>query len=638
MSNKQTFYFSLSPVQSFVAEARRTRDLWAGSYVLSYLSGIALCTVKDAGGRILFPAIDHDLMFLALTDSSHPSSDDYKEVGSLPNRFKAEADDPARIAQLATCEIHRAWENIGMVVWNKLASKGIAMNDTIKRIWKRQVANQWEISWAIGDKGYPIEKRKNMRIHLPEDEQGEKCTICGERQALSPSGEDDGRTEVKGWWIREAKRFNAPKKFDGPSGYHFRDDGSERLCAVCTIKRIFPLVTEEAIVSEVNGKGWDVPTKNYPSTPFMAAVPWLISLLRKAKEENAVIKDALKKFVDTAQEKKVQYDEKATVIKTLDGLAEELSLQVISDLRGDVFFEDRVRNEHEFKFSKDENIDKKDREELLNVLDKLYQAADNSKPNPYYALLIMDGDNMGALLSKYKGRQDIISTALSDFNKCIKEIVDASNGKLIYGGGDDVLALLPVETALDCAQKLRQAYITSFRYHIPDLKENEGKISTAIIYSHMTTPFQAVVRDAHRLLDRKAKKETGRDAFAIRVWKRGGPILEFAKKWGHPESNVVKLLEVKKMFLEKEVSIGFIFRFRELLDVMEVMVERDQRIKLLVAEYLKSRDQSEDRERRLRQAPERMGKIYDFSLSAEGKPDTSSLLFIKFLNQMEMNP
>jgi CRISPR-associated protein Cmr2 len=632
------FHFSISPVQSFVAEARRTRDLWAGSYILSYLSGIALWTVENAGGEIRFPSVDYDVMFLALDDPFKVAGADYKEVGSLPNRFKAKVDNPKDVAQLAACEVQRAWEKIGLAVWNNLSEKKVTLTDNIKEIWVRQVENQWEISWAIGDDSYPIEKRKNIRIHLPEDEPGEKCTICGERQALSPNGEKDSRSKVSDWWEKSAKKFN------GEKGFHFRDDGSERLCAVCTIKRIFPLVTKDAIVPK-HGAGWDVPTKNYPSTPFMSAMPWLISILQKARDKaqegDASLKNALQKFVDTAKKKDVDYDEMATVITTMDDLVKYPVLASISGIRhfrGDVFFEDRVNNDKEFK------LNKNDRHELLKSLDALYKVA--GPPYPYYALLVMDGDNMGALLLKYKDEsgkinQQSISTALSDFNKRIKAIVDDSNGKLIYGGGDDVLALLPVETALDCAQKLRNAYITSFRTHMPELKRDEGTISAGIIYSHMTTPLQAVVRDAHSLLDKKAKEETGKDAFAIRVWKRGGPILEFAKKWEKIVSNVDEILDVKKMFSERKVSSGFIFRFRELIDIMEVIGGRDQRLKLLVAEYLKSRESlglPDDRDKRLRQAKERMEKIYDLSLSEKNKPDSAPFLFIKFLTQAEKNP
>lgn len=41
------FYFTLGPVQDFVSQARRTRDFWAGSFLLSWLSAVAMQSVKN---------------------------------------------------------------------------------------------------------------------------------------------------------------------------------------------------------------------------------------------------------------------------------------------------------------------------------------------------------------------------------------------------------------------------------------------------------------------------------------------------------------------------------------------------------------------------------------------------------------
>ena len=62
------FHFTLSPVQSFVAQARRTRDFWAGSFILSYLSAVAMKAVEKQGGTILFPAANE--RFLAWLEDS----------------------------------------------------------------------------------------------------------------------------------------------------------------------------------------------------------------------------------------------------------------------------------------------------------------------------------------------------------------------------------------------------------------------------------------------------------------------------------------------------------------------------------------------------------------------------------------
>ena len=50
---------SIGPVQSFVAQSRRTRDLWGSSYLLSYLAAHAMRgavtpeLIVDPGGRFV---------------------------------------------------------------------------------------------------------------------------------------------------------------------------------------------------------------------------------------------------------------------------------------------------------------------------------------------------------------------------------------------------------------------------------------------------------------------------------------------------------------------------------------------------------------------------------------------------------
>jgi hypothetical protein len=46
---------SVGPVQEFIAAARRTRDLWFGSYLLSEISKAVAQSVQDHGGRLIFP-------------------------------------------------------------------------------------------------------------------------------------------------------------------------------------------------------------------------------------------------------------------------------------------------------------------------------------------------------------------------------------------------------------------------------------------------------------------------------------------------------------------------------------------------------------------------------------------------------
>ncbi len=55
---------SIGPVQGFVAQSRRTRDLWGSSYLLSFLSAHAMRGARKAGGRIVRPVVDDDPLYL----------------------------------------------------------------------------------------------------------------------------------------------------------------------------------------------------------------------------------------------------------------------------------------------------------------------------------------------------------------------------------------------------------------------------------------------------------------------------------------------------------------------------------------------------------------------------------------------
>ncbi len=54
---RRILHFSIGPVQDFVARSRRTRDLLASSFLLSYLSGCAMMEILRKKGTILLPYI-----------------------------------------------------------------------------------------------------------------------------------------------------------------------------------------------------------------------------------------------------------------------------------------------------------------------------------------------------------------------------------------------------------------------------------------------------------------------------------------------------------------------------------------------------------------------------------------------------
>lgn len=631
---KHAFHFTIGPVQGFVAQARRTRDIWAGSYLLSYLAGSAMVAITKLNGTIEFPDVDNDPLIQAINKSSVPSNKDAPaaRIGSLPNRFKATAEDPKKAAEAAKAAIKDVWKKIEQEVWKKFEEKtnGFVTDET-EKIWNRQIKieNQWEIAWVVeseGDDGSLLDQRKNLRSHFAEEEHGEKCTLCGERQALS-KGEKDSRNDVKKWWKDVADEFN------GEKGFHFLRDGRERLCAICTIKRIFPVkeITKAAI-------GWDV-YHNYPSTAYMCAIDWLKVVLEKAKAGDGNVKKALEEFIEATNDAGVPYDEMDS-INQIPWMSEFVQKhpqwKTVLQFRGDVFFPDSIKNKSDFPITVDDKRDEEIRNALTAKLNDLTKAV-GSKPTPFYAVLLMDGDNMGKLLSSFPNEQGNISKALAAFTSKVENIVERQHhGKLIYAGGDDVFAFLPLDTALNCAKELKMAYMEAFKNMAPNVPG--ASISAGIVYAHMNTALRSVVRDAHTLLDKTAKDKLDRDAFAVRVWKRGGPILTFGKKWGKDGSDwVCAAITLKESLNKGEYSKGFLYRVIELLDVLNSL-DYDGQVKLLTAEYLKSREKlglSDELSQKLKEAEERVGRLIIFSEYNE-KLSSDGLLFIRFFAQKEV--
>ena len=114
----QTFQFTLGPVQGFVAQARRTRDFWAGSFILSWLSSVAIACIEKQGGTVQFPVPDAGYLHYLLR---HEDRKLYQlpQQGSIPNRFKATtAQVPADFhPEWVTQAVQTAWQALADSVW-----------------------------------------------------------------------------------------------------------------------------------------------------------------------------------------------------------------------------------------------------------------------------------------------------------------------------------------------------------------------------------------------------------------------------------------------------------------------------------------------------------------------------------------
>lgn len=513
---KQFFHFTLGPVQGFVAQARRTRDFWAGSFLLSWLSGVAMAEIRRQGGEIDFPIPSSGYLDWITGKGGITSA---PRQGGVPNRFKAVS---ARVpddfdGELLAATVRDAWCALADCVWQGDKLDGIAPSVT-RTIWQRQHTNFWEISWVQTtdeNSSSLLDQRKNWRQHFPAAEAGVKCMIMDGWQELSGAERpgDKVLAAPEGFWY-------SLRASDAPGIISDLAEG-EHLCALAYVKRRFARhfdSFEATLPSGLTVAGWKLDA-GVPSVAYIAAVHWLEALLGTANPEE------IWRIKDAATAVNASRDEWDTRITCLVDAAERWHAsndkrQLLS-LDGNLFFQ-HVRDNPVAHGYDPEAV-----KELTSELSEFRRRHPefDAPLSPFYAVLLMDGDSLGSHMSERKNQQPI-SLALEHFTSGVPAIVESHNGFLIYAGGDDVLALLPLEDALDCAAAVRTHYLTSFK--------NSGiptTISAAIEFTHVKSPLGKVLHDAHDLLDNVAKDGAGRDALAVRVWKPGGMALQWAQPW-----------------------------------------------------------------------------------------------------------
>jgi CRISPR-associated protein Cmr2 len=579
--SERFFHFTLGPVQSFVAQARRTRDFWAGSFLLSFLSAVAMTAVRKQGGSIRFPKADEG--FLACLEGKPEDDQKVPTQGLVPNRFKAlvkDGFDPDRVVE----SVKTAWFELAELVWKRDLAEVVEKGSHLetREIWQGQVRCFWDVNWALTDDegdADVIERRKYWRTLMPSAQGGTKCLIMDGWQELSGVAAPDSAAQERFWGAVRTKI----RSFDLREGEH--------LCAMALIKRRFARHFSRLEVRMPGGwtlKGWTLPTE-VPSVPYMAAAPWLAQVVRTVDER------ALLGFWEVAQKLKAGSEKPVRCVRD----AKEKSGKAVDgflELSGDLFFEESLDNPRQYP-------DQSQASRVKRALQDLRALSELGCPSPFYAILLMDGDSLGQHMRKLE-KQRPISDALERFTRRVPEIVDQHSGFLVYAGGDDVLALLTLDEALGCAQSLREHYRASFAGTGID-----STLSGAIEYAHCRVPLARVLADAHELLDVLAKDSRGRDAIAVRVWTPGGKTIEWAMPWEkalekHPSSPpegtspalriVLEVLaeELRNVSGEAVFSSRFFYRIREIFELLNPPrseetggLEPDQARELVTAEY-----------------------------------------------------
>ncbi len=533
----QYFQLSIGPVKEFIVTARRTKDLHAGSYILSMLATVGIRSTMDQGGKILLPDADKSNTDWILKDGGEPPI-----FPKFPNRFFAEVSDgfdPKKVVK----NIKLTFKVLADEVW------GIALDDidyngngfskyTTKTIWDRQVNNYLHIQWVITKNNEPasldqrknasknnepasLDQRKNASNYFPENEEGFKCMTMVGLQELSGNQDLSAEKRNKFWKI-----VNKKHKEKEPKGIFDIKNNKlqiEHLSAIAYIKRCFYAAFERGIVIDsvkIGGKSLHFKTPDY-----MQEIP---------------------------------------------------------------------------------------------STDKMAKRADPQ--STFYAILAMDGDKFGEFFYNEKSRNAIKDT-LNKYILKVEEIVNNNQGLLIYCGGEDILAMLPLNKALNTAKELRSEFIKCFKNAEKIIRSQDSTatltISAAIVYTQYKMPLIQSVNRAQELLDNIAKDKTGRNALALEINKPSGRLATWSLPWDSTKSedssiptvlndnqeivlqsiiddlkdndNKSKETEGKKEGTEVSFSNKFLYRFRNTYRNFDNKLADDKLIKALIfADYYHS--------------------------------------------------
>ena len=709
------FSLAIGPVQSFIAAARSTSDLWAGSHLLSRLAWEVMRPICEAYGpdAVLFPRLRGiPQVDLWLKEQCGVPGDLFKDCdwngktatdanplfsAALPNRLVALVPASEVKAIAARCEAAvREWlQALGkQTVDQLLETAGLpdAMAPAYAQM-RDQLAGFPEVHWAavpfslIEPKNVEMQKdldvtalkaamapfygtapdavagflaspawtllqkdipwgddtiffspnpgvlypavyelaermlaaAKTARSFAPLAQTGWRDSLTGESEWLTfdraqlalPPGQ-----RVDTLWTKIADRKPAWAK------------PGEHLGGLSAVKRLWPTL----FAAEVAAATGATITRFVVSTHTMSLAKPLANWLAKGAPDADRLEEKIKRW----NVGPVALPAKLLREHGRDGAIDIAKrIPALFDLREEAFDPNPVKPRRRDSV---ENAPVQLTEDEINHIESLVtsvlmngatsgESAD-ARIETYYALVMLDGDHMGKILSgdsahaisyfesfhphtqqgfkeraannpalkKYgdskralsPNRHLAISGALNDYSQIVvRHIVEREFfGRLIYAGGDDVLAMLPVADALACIKRLRQAYSghdpiyaegrptgtqyrntlilrSGFAYLNGRLMRMMGTRATAsagLVIAHHQAPLSVALREL-RSAEQRAKNEGGRDAFSISLMKRSGGTTHFTEKW----ATVDTLLTARDFLILPTVSRRAVYHTLEWL-------------------------------------------------------------------------
>lgn len=506
----------IGPVQEFIASARRSRDLWFGSWLLSELSKSAAHAIVavNAGNldSLIFPAPKHARDLEPFTSFS------------VANKVLATVVlEPPQAAEIIEQAVRKRLDQIAQEAFGHIQAEfddGIAwlqVRDMLEFYWVA-VEVQEEADGSIKDyeaKRAQVEAmlaaRKTTRNFDPPSwasSEKPKSSLDGQRESVIP--EPAYKPRARGGWEWSETKLRVE--------YGVRK--GERLCGVGLLKR-----------HGMRGENLD----RFPSTSHVASLTLMESFSCSDPQQIKDYLNAFNVYIQKLQQMQVSNSDLGNVRGPQH--------PVFGNRDGHLLFSERL---HEF--IDDGNVESA-RKALKYFLDTTVRKA----PLPYYALLHADGDRMGKVIDNLttESLHRRLSKSLASFATNVRTIVDFYGGSLVYAGGDDVLAFLPLHRAIECAQTLAVDFKQTMqaetdeqgRYLFRDVENKTPSLSAGLVVAHHLDPLSDALELA-RQAEKIAKSiDQDKNALAITISKRSGVDRTVKDKWGKLDLRLKQFIE-----------------------------------------------------------------------------------------------
>lgn len=518
---------TIGPVQEFIAQARRSRDLWFGSHALSEIARAAAKAGLDAGAeQLVFPALDADAADLEPCDE--PVRSDGTPPLNVSNQLLVvvPADRRGDIARAMAAAARGRWREMANHARKQLDGTGLIAAGC-EQVWDEQIDCLLEIYAAAhpfnGEADYATVRRRCMQTLAARKALRDFRPWQHDRAGAPKSSFDGGRVSLL---AREQERRSAALA----AAQKYRLLSGEQLDAVGIVKRC-------------GGRPEQfVPLAN------VALADWLEKLRRRHGELLAPLVGLCRQH----RVSRVVRRDLTWVGWNADGEAFDAEL----------FLEDRLAATLAEQGVAADAVDG-----FKDAVKEIHEKIGHP-PRPHVCCLVADGDRMGQAVGRLASAAEHrrLSAGLSRFAGKAREILNR-RGFVVYAGGDDVLGFLPPAAAVVTAVELRKAFAeTIAAIDLPQLAgADQPTLSVGLGIGHLLDGMAHLLelgRQAERLAKAGEAGREGRDSLAVVVDRRSGGTVEWWDRWSaRPEDQLGRLGEL----LGEALPMGKVFEVGRML-------------------------------------------------------------------------